>query len=201
MKGIKLIIYCAVGFFLFTGCQSNKTDKEEVNIKDNEELKEIADTYTYEDYKKVFEKAVSEASDFEADKGLNKWLIRILAQEKLSYETELTDEQVIQLAEGAMEEDKVWKSIARDDYGVTVTEAEVDKYIKEGPDTLDLPQMKAYADALGLSIKELNHNFDRDIYEKNAIWLKLKPELEKKYDITDNNEQVEKYEEEVENQL
>ncbi|MBN8191865.1 hypothetical protein JI667_06850 [Bacillus sp. NTK074B] len=201
MKGIKLIIYCAVGFFLFTGCQSNKTDKVEVNIKDNEELKEIADTYTYEDYKKVFEKAVSEASDFEADKGLNKWLIRILAQEKLSYETELTDEQVIQLAEGAMEEDKVWKSIARDDYGVTVTEAEVDKYIKEGPDTLDLPQMKAYADALGLSIKELNHNFDRDIYEKNAIWLKLKPELEKKYDITDNNEQVEKYEEEVENQL
>ncbi|MFZ3588064.1 hypothetical protein ACOI1C_02065 [Bacillus sp. DJP31] len=44
-------------------------------------------------------------------------------------------------------------------------------------------------------MEELNHNFDSDIYEKNAIWIKLKPELEKKYDITGNNKQVEKYEE------
>ncbi len=186
---------------IYTGCQSSDNADIEVKMKSNEELKEIADSYTYEDYKRVLEGAVAEANELEKDGKLNKWIIRILAQEKLNYETDLTDEQVVKLAEKAMEEDKVWKSVAEDKYGITVSEAEVDRYIKEGPDTFDLPQMQAYADALGLSLEELNHNFDKNIYEKNVIWLKLKPELEKKYGITDNNKQVEKYEEEVEKQL
>jgi hypothetical protein len=201
MKFLKLVAYCVTALFLFTGCQSSDDAEIEVKMKSNEELKEISDTYTYEDYKRVLEEVVAEANEFEKDGKLNKWIIRTLAQEKLNYETDLTDEQVIKLAEKSLEQDKVWKSIAEDKYGVTVTETEVDKYIKEGPDTFDLPQMQAYADALGLSLEELNHNFDRDIYEKNVIWLQLKPELEKKYGITDNNKQVDKYEEEVEKQL
>ncbi|MDR7074669.1 hypothetical protein [Fictibacillus barbaricus] len=100
-----------------------------------------------------------------------------------------------------MEEDEVWKSIAKNKYKVSTTQKEVDNYIKEGPDTSDLPQHRAFADAMGLSLEELNHNFDRDIYEKNVIWLKLKPKLEKKYNTTNNNEQIEKYNEEVEKQL
>ncbi|MCA0147182.1 hypothetical protein LCD52_00115 [Rossellomorea vietnamensis] len=201
MKFLKLVPYFVTALFLITGCQSSDNADIEVKMKSNEELKEIADTYTYEDYKRVLEEAVAEADEFEKDGKLNKWIIRTLAQEKLNYKTDLAAEQVIKLAEKSLEEDKVWKSIAEDKYGITVTEAEVDKYIKDGPDTFDLPQMRAYANVLGLSLEELNHNFDRDIYEKNVIWLKLKPDLEKKYGITDNNKQVEKYEEEVEKQL
>jgi hypothetical protein len=198
MKFLQLTTFCVTALFLFTGCQSSDNAEIEVKMKSNEELKEIADTYTYEDYKRVLEEAVAEANEFEKDGNLNKWIIRTLAQEKLNYKTDLTDDQVLKLAEKSLEEDKAWKSVAEDKYEVTVTEDEVDKYIKEGPDTNDLPQMKAYADALNLSIEELKHNFDRDIYEKNVMWLKLKPELEKKYGITDNNKQVEKYEEELE---
>ncbi|RIW28686.1 hypothetical protein D3H55_21155 [Bacillus salacetis] len=197
MKVIKCIGFFVMRLILFSGCQTNGSDKIEVKMKSDEDLKEIADTYTYEDYEKVFEKAVSDADELEADGSLNKWLIRILAEEQLSYESDLTDDQVIKLAERALKEDEVWKSIAKEKYGVTVTEEEVDQYIKEGPDTFELPQMQAYAAALGLSLEELNHEFDRDIYEKNAIWLKLKPELEKEYGLIDNNKQVEKYQEEV----
>jgi hypothetical protein len=107
---------------------------------------------------------------------------------------------VLSYYDGILKDNRL-EDLAADEYGVSVTETEVDKYIKEGPDTFDLPQPQAYAAALGLSIEELNHDFDRDIYEKNVMLLKLKPELEKKYGTTDNNKQVEKYGEEVERHL
>lgn len=117
------------------------------------------------------------------------------------FETDLTDKQVIEKSKQAMEKDKVWKDIAKKRYSITVSEEEVNHFIEEGPDTSELPEHRAFANALGLSIEELNHTFDRDIYEKNAMWLKLKPKLEKKYNATDNNTQLEKYEEEVESRL
>lgn len=186
---------------IISGCQSKANTQVEIKMKSEEEQKEIVDTYTFDDYKKVFDEAVSEANKLEDDEQLRKWIIRTLAQEKVYYETDLTDVQVIELSKQAMEREKVWKSIAKVEYGINVTDEEIDHYIKEGPDTSDLPQHLAYADALGLSLEELNHDFDRDIYEKNVIWLKLKPELEKKYATTDNNQQVERYEEEVKKQL
>ncbi|OCA88420.1 hypothetical protein A8F94_24485 [Bacillus sp. FJAT-27225] len=197
----KLFILCTMAMILITGCQSKANTQVLIKMKSEEEQKKILDTYNLDDYKKVFDDAVSEANEFEGDEKLKKWIIRTLAQEKLYYETDLTDEQVLELSKQAMEEDKAWKSIAKDEYGITVTVEEVENFIKEGPDTSDLPQHLAYADALGLTLEELNHDFDRDIYEKNVIWLKLKPELEKKYDITDNNKQVKKYEEEVKKHL
>lgn len=186
---------------IISGCQSKANTQVEIKMKSEEEQKEIVDTYTFDDYKKVFDEAVSEANKLEDDEQLRKWIIRTLAQEKVYFETDLTDVQVIELSKQAMERDKVWKSIAKNEYGIIVTDEEIDHYIKEGPDTSDLPQHLAYADALGLSLEELNHDFDRDIYEKNVIWLKLKPKLEKKYATTDNNQQVERFEKEVKKQL
>lgn len=184
-------------FLLISGCQSKENTQSEIKMKSKEEQREIIETYTFEDYKEIFDEVISEANQIEKDEKLKKWVIRTIAQEKLYYETDLTDEQVINLSKQAMEEDRVWKSIAKDEYGITITDKEIETYIKEGPDTSDLPQHLAYAEALGLSLKDLNHNFDRDLYEKNVIWIKLKPKIEKKYGITDNNKQVEKYMEEV----
>ncbi|MFG6494790.1 hypothetical protein P8610_05490 [Fictibacillus sp. UD] len=167
-------------------------------MKSEAEQKEILDTYTFNDYKKVFHNAISEAGKMaDGDERLNKWLIRTLVQEKLYYETELTEKQAVHLAKNAMDEDKAWKTIAKQKYGVTATEEEVDQFIKAGPDQSDLPKHLAYADALGLSLAQLNHQFDRDLYEKNVMWLKLKPKLEKKYGVSSNNALVEKYESEV----
>ncbi|MBM7578199.1 hypothetical protein [Jeotgalibacillus terrae] len=201
MRTNNLFILFAAVIVILTGCQSSANTVEEIQMKSEEEQQQILDGYTYEDYKKVFEESVSETDSLEADAQLKKWVIRTLAQEKLYYETDLTDKQVIEISKEAMQEDQVWKTIAKDEYGVSVTEEEIDTFIEQGPDTSELPQHLAYADALDLSLEELNHNFDRDIYERNVIWLKLIPELKKKYDITKNNELVEKYEEEVEAKL
>ncbi|MFZ3588049.1 hypothetical protein ACOI1C_01990 [Bacillus sp. DJP31] len=67
-------------------------------MKSDEEQKEILETYTFDDYKKVFDEVEADANKFEEDEQLKKWIIRTLAQEKLYYETDLTDEQVVTLA-------------------------------------------------------------------------------------------------------
>ncbi|MGF2615039.1 hypothetical protein FZC84_22445 [Rossellomorea vietnamensis] len=201
MKRMKHLSFWMSAIILMTGCQSQADTELDIEMKSEEEQQRIFETYTYDDYRKIFDEVVSEAGKLEDDKKLNKWIIRTLGQEKLLYEKDLSDDEVLELAEQAMVEDKVWKSIAEEKYGITVTDEDVDQFIKEGPDKSDLPQQQAYAEALGLSLEELNHDFDRDLYEKNVIWLKLKPHLEKKYDTSDNNEQVEKYEEEVGKQV
>jgi hypothetical protein len=199
-----ILLLLISGFLLNSLIIQNNGDSEfqtislpEIKMKSEEEQKRMLETFTYDDYKREFDGVVTEADRYKVDEKLKKWIIRTLGWEKLYYETDLTAEEVVQLSKKDMEEDRVWKEIAKNEYGITVTEEEIDNYIKEGPDTSDLSQHLAYAAALGLSLEELNHCFDRDIYIKNVIWLKLRPKLEKKYGITDNNKLVGKYEEEV----
>lgn len=170
-------------------------------MKSEEEQRQIVDNFTFDDYKALFDDVITEANKFDVEEPLRKWVIRTLSQEKLYYETDLTDEQVITLSTEAMKHDIAWKTVAKEQYNIHVTEEEIDRYIQQGPDRSDLPSHLAYASALGLSLQQLNHQFDRDLYEKNTIWLKLKLELEKKYQTDDNNELVDRYEAEVNAQL
>lgn len=198
----KLFLICMLSLVIFiTACQSTASPQGTIQMKSEAEQRELIDNFTFDDYKKLFEEVIIEANQFDVEEPLRKWIIRTLSQEQLYYETDLTDEQVIALSTEAMKKDVVWKTVARDQYNIHVTEEEVDRYIQQGPDRSDLPNHLAYASALGLSLQQLNHQFDRDLYEKNTIWLKLKLELEKKYQTDDNNELVDRYEEEINAQL
>ena len=204
MKKIVIIfIIGIISIILSTGCQSNTDNQIPIKMKSLEEQMQIQNSYTYDDYKKVYEEVLLEAEKFDIkDATLKKWVIRTLGQEKLSYETDLTQDQVLRLSKERMDKDKAWREIAAKEYGIKVTDTEIDQYIKAGPDTIDAPkQMKAFADVLGLSIEDLNHLFDRDLYEKNLIWGKLIPKLEEKYSSNDNKILLQKYDEEVEKNL
>lgn len=198
----KSLILCTLSLVIFTtACQSTTSQPETIELKSEEEQRQIVDNFTFDDYKKVFDEVIIEANQFDVEEPLRKWVIRTLIQEKLYYETDLTDVQVISLSTEAMKKDIIWKRVAKENYNIDVTEEEIDYFIQQGPDQSDLPDHLAYASALGLSLQELNHQVDRDLYEKNTMWLRLRPILEKKYDTTDNNKLVELYEEEVSAQL
>ena len=194
----KSLLLCTLSLAIFTAaCQSAASQPETIEMKSEEEQRQIVDNFTFDDYKKLFDDAIIEANQFDVEEPLRKWVIRTLAEEKLYYETDLTDAQVIALSTEAMEQDVSWKTVARETYNIHVIDDEIDRFIEQGPDQSDLPIHLAYASALGLSLQALNHQFDRDLYEKNAIWLRLIPVLEKKYGTTDNNTLVERYEAEV----
>ncbi len=194
----KSLLLCTLSLAIFTAaCQSAASQPETIEMKSEEEQRQIVDNFTFDDYKKLFDDVIIEANQFDVEEPLRKWVIRTLAEEKLYYETDLTDAQVIALSTEAMEQDVSWKTVARETYNIHVTEDEIDRFIQQGPDQSDLPIHLAYASALGLSLQALNHQFDRDLYEKNTIWLRLIPVLEKKHGTTDNNKLVERYEAEV----
>lgn len=198
----KSFLFCTLSLVIFTtACQSSASPHTAIQMKSEEEQRQIVDDFTFDDYEKLFDDVIIESNQFDVEEPLQKWIIRTLTEEKLYYETDLTDAQVIALSTEAMEQDRAWKMFAKEAYNVYVTEDEIDHFIQQGPDQSNLPNHLAYASALGLSIQELNHQFDRDLYEKNTIWLRLLPILEKKYDTTDNNILVERYEAEVNAQL
>ncbi|WP_316569409.1 hypothetical protein [Neobacillus sp. YIM B06451] len=195
---IKPLLLIAAAVLLSSGCEAKAGTEVQIKMKSFEEQREILETYTLEDYKTIYENVLNEASRLEKDENLQKWVIRTLVQENLLFNTDLSDKQVKALAKQAMEKDKLWKSIAKDQYEIKASDAEIDRYIEAGPDTSDLPQHLAIAETMNMNLVEYNHNFDRDIYEKAVIWQKLKPKLEKKYNTTNNETLVEKFEEEVE---
>lgn len=197
-----LFLSCTLSLVIFTtACQSAASPHVAIQMKSEEEQRQIVDNFTFNDYKKLYDDVIIEANQFDVEEPLRKWVIRTLAEEQLYYETDLTDEQVIRLSTEAMKQDVVWKRVAQEAYNIHVTEEEIDRFIQQGPDQSDLANHLAYASALGLSLHQLNHQFDRDLYEKNTIWLHLTPILEKKYDTNDNNKLVERYEAEVNAQL
>lgn len=199
---LKLLIASMLATILIAGCQSDTNEKIEIKMKSLEEQQEIVENFTYDDYKIVFEEVITEVSTYDSEAELmKKWIIRTLAMEKLYYETVLTKNQVIQLSKQALEEYEAWKTIAKNEYGITVSAEEIDRYIEEGPDTSDLPQHLAFADVLGVTIEDLNHTVDRDFYEKYVIWQKIVPVLEDKYGSKNNNKLVEKYAEEVDKKV
>ncbi|WP_409254223.1 hypothetical protein V1502_10110 [Bacillus sp. SCS-153A] len=198
----KILLLSAAAVSLITGCQAVADNHIKIDLKTLQKQQELLETYTYEDYQHLYEQVFAEADEIKvAHEKIRKWVIRELTNEALFYETDLTQEQVLHLAQQSMKEDETWKKIAMEEYGVTVTEEEVDTFIQEGPDTSTLPQHHAFAEAMGMSLEDLNHTYDRDLYEKHAMWDKLKEVLEKEYGTSDNNELVQRYNEEVENRL
>lgn len=204
VKGISFGIAMVL---LLGGCQSlaniQKTDDLiEIKVNSKEEQMETVGNYTIDDYRKIFKDIVQEADTYKTEAELlSRWIIRTLGQEKLYFKTDLTKEQVRLLANQQMKRDKAWKAHAKKKYSITLTDEEIDRYIENGPDKSDIPKQLAFAEALGMTLKEYNHNFDRDLYEKNVIWNKLRPLLKEKYDTKNNNTLVEKYEEEYSENL
>ncbi|PIC62746.1 hypothetical protein CSV79_15475 [Sporosarcina sp. P13] len=70
---------------------------------------------------------------------------------------------------------KVALEIAESEYGIRVTEEEVDTYIKQNVATVWNMDKRKYAKALDLTLNELDYAFDRDVYAIDALWQKIQP--------------------------
>jgi len=65
--------------------------------------------------------------------------------------------------------------IAEEAYGITVTEDEIDAYIKENVSTVWDAEKRKYAKSLQLTLNELDYYFDRDVYVMNVLWERVLP--------------------------
>lgn len=216
IKRAIMIGICTVSPAFIIGCTAESTNVTditdiskptiEIDMKNAEEQVEMIESYTYEDYERVFEEVLKEAESYSLeDEELEKWFIRTLSQEKMYFETDLTQEEVLQLAEWDMRKDEAWKELATEKYGVTFTDEEIDNHLNEFTPALkkgsSKDQLQAYADTLGFTLKELLYEYDRDYAVKMVVWEKLTPILTEEYESADHDVLVEKYLDEVENKL
>ena len=71
--------------------------------------------------------------------------------------------------------------IAEKNYGISITQEEVTKYIDEKVSVFVNEEKELYAKALGLTLDELDYGFDRDFYVMDTLWEKMIPVLMEKY--------------------
>jgi plasmid maintenance system antidote protein VapI len=195
MKKQSIIFIIGIFLLLLIGCQEENeptTDAPLNNFFANTEL-------NYGEYVFIFEDLVERARALDLkDKTLEKWVIRALGDEKISNKRDLTQDEALKIAKKNQAENQAWITVAEEKYEVKVTEEELDQWISAGPDQSEIPQQKAFADALKLSIEDLNHEFDRELYKQTLLWEKLIPVLEKKYETKDREVLLDKYMEQVE---
>ncbi|WBL17229.1 hypothetical protein [Sutcliffiella sp. NC1] len=154
----------------------------------------------YEEYKIILQDVVQNVKNMDIDDpNLEKWVIRVIGDEKLMNKRDLSKEEALQSATERYEYITVWKDHARTTYNIVLTDEEVNTWIENNVVTSeDIPQQKAFAEALGLTIEQLIVEWDRDLYEQQVYWEKLIPLLEEKYETSDLQVLSEKYESEIE---
>ena len=87
---------------------------------------------------------------------------------------------------------------AEEQYEITITEDEIDTYIETNIAPVEFEQKTIYAEALGLTQRELDFVFDRDIYLMDVLWEQLMPALVADYprqDDESSNEHSQRLEE------
>ncbi|WKA53564.1 hypothetical protein [Planococcus shixiaomingii] len=158
---------------------------------------------------KMWKNAIDMTSNHKQEnEQLQKWIIRIIMEETLK-NNEIKIADAVKAAKERYAFEQAWLELAAEKYKITYTDDEVDEWIKNGPDKYPIPAMEVQAKALGLTLEEMNHSYDRDFYVKWVVWDKLLPILAENNDIAIKNVEVstdkssphnllvEKYEEEV----
>lgn len=82
---------------------------------------------------------------------------------------------------------------AKEEYGVMVTDEELKSYINGLLNEYPGKEKKKYAAALGLSLEQLDHQFNRDLYRMDLLWQKLLPMLEAEMGYTEEDRLKEEF--------
>ncbi|CAG9620512.1 hypothetical protein [Sutcliffiella rhizosphaerae] len=190
------IIVCSL--LLLTACQQEEIINEPAPLDGLFDGMELS----YNEYKFILDDVVERGKKMELeDKDLEKWVIRAIGDEKLMNKRDLSEEEAIEKGEYAKQYYEALVEISTTKYSVTISDKELGTWIEEEVEPHEFPQQKAYADALNLTIKELNHEYDRDLYRQTMIYEKIFPLLQDEYDTNDSDVIREEFHKEVENTM
>lgn len=111
---------------------------------------------------------------------VQKTKFRFLVENKL-FKLSSNDAEITAEAEKFTKNYQDALEIADKNYGISITQEEVTKYIDEKVSVFVNEEKELYAKALGLTLDELDYGFDRDFYVMDTLWEKMIPVLMEKY--------------------
>jgi hypothetical protein len=196
-KGIILLIISSmilavIGFIIFNHLKDDQPSKEEIveiAVKNYEQSRNNVTSDIRErtlinpnditaEMLKVVVNRIEEA-DISEQELHNYILWSLLLAEVYNYDVSI--EEAVSKAKEKYDYDEAWLKVAKNHYGIEYTDEEVDQSIADGPDAHEVPSMQLMADALGMSLYEMNHIYNRKIHIKGVIWEKLQPKVIEKY--------------------
>lgn len=205
MLGISIFSILVVMVLVFTNMNSDDFSTPNEKMTNSHVETKTAPEMTVEELKEIlsnFQQDVAPQieNDFE-----RKLAERLYVEMKMFDESIDVNKLITRTTEQA-DFERAWLKHAKDEYGVVVTDEEVDGWIEKGPDAEEVESQRRYAEAKEMSVYELNHEYDRDQYMKWIVWEKLIPLVTERYDeasekVLDNNRLIELYENEVSDTL
>lgn len=205
MLGISIFSILVVMVLVFTNMNSDDFSTPNEKMTNSHVETKTAPEMTVEELKEIlsnFQQDVAPQieNDFE-----RKLAERLYVEMKMFDESIDINKLITRTTEQA-DFERAWLKHAKDEYGVVVTDEEVDGWIEKGPDAEEVESQRRYAEAKEMSVYELNHEYDRDQYMKWIVWEKLIPLVTERYDeasekVLDNNRLIELYENEVSDTL
>ncbi|UTR11380.1 hypothetical protein MM300_03350 [Evansella sp. LMS18] len=131
-------------------------------------------------YREVTEEALEHLRNLHIfDEDTERWFIRYYI-ENFEEDKGLTVQEMAALARDRAEFETAWREYASTEYGVEVTEEEIDAQIDYNVEaygnTLP-PAVQGISNGLNISYEEYMREFDRDYAERTVIWQKLMPVL------------------------
>lgn len=100
---------------------------------------------------------------------------------RLIDEKQYSERKIKQKAEKIVESYVQALENAEKKYDITITQQEVTNYIEQQIQSFQSEEKNLYAKALGLTLEELDYQFDRDTYVVNLLFEKLTPLLIEEY--------------------
>lgn len=181
--------------------KNEKSNKFNIKLEANKAIQAVNSNESKSEIAKESHNAVPVLKGNDVAKELKKWTMRELIDSKYFENKDLPVKEAIAIAKERMKFEKAWFDLAKDEYGINYTEEEVDEFIKKGPDAKPTNLQKEYAQALGLTLVELNHDYDRIFYVKHVIWKKLAPVIQDKYALKVYEEPTKESEDPLHNRI
>jgi hypothetical protein len=189
---VSFIIVAFAGVVIFNYLKGDQPSEEEIveiavknfeqsrnNVKsDVRELTLINPNDITAEMLKVVVNRIEEANISEQE--LHNYILwSLLLSEVYNYDVSI--EEAMNKAKEKYDYDEAWFAFAKSHYGIEYTDEEVEQSIANGPDPHEVPSMQLMADALGMSLYEMNYIYNRKIHIKGVIWEKLQPKVIDKY--------------------
>lgn len=184
---VLLFLFAIITFYDTVGASLKEEEKSEQEIlNEMHNGATVGTPITKENWKSSLN-MVNSNSNLKSNSELKKWVVRVLIEKQFMGEKVEMNEAVKEAKE-RLQYEKSWLELALNEYNITFTDQEVDEWIANGPDKHPVKEMYDQAEALGLTLEELNHEYDRDFYIKWVVWDKLRPVLADKYNVDMNAE-------------
>lgn len=149
--------------------------EKEVTKKDStpaeDPMLKLAEKAKTLDYGKIasegYEKAKKLAPE---DRDLRKWIIRLHLYATIQ-DVKSSDDELLEGAKATIKIRTAFNKVAKDKYGVTISDTELNQYIKS--QTKNTAETAAFAKVLGMEVDYFNNDYERDQYSHQLMLQKV----------------------------